>query len=315
MLLVVDIILPVFGIVILGFGAAKAGWFDDAATRGLSLFVFNFAIPIMLFRSIATTELPAVIEWGFVVSYYLGVFGLYTLNLLVARYLYGRRGDEAAIFGFGSGMSNTVLLGLSVILQAYGDRAALPALMIIAINAPLIFPVVTVSIETARGSGAGLRAVVRASIIGLVRNPIILGLAGGIAFNLLAIPIPGPVDGVAQLLSGAALPCALFAMGASLSQFRLAGQIPQAMATVFLKLVAHPLIVFCLTRYVFGLDALWVGVATLMAAMPTGINVYLFAQRYQICIGSAATTILASTGFSMVTISIVLYTLDALGIR
>ncbi|MEQ9812498.1 MAG: AEC family transporter [Azospirillaceae bacterium] len=315
MLLVADIILPVFGIVILGFAAAKAGWFDDAATRGLSLFVFNFALPIMLFRSIATTELPATIEWGFMVSYYAGVFGLYTLNVIVARLVYGRRGDEAAIFGFGSGMSNTVLLGLPLILQAFGERATLPALMIIAVNALFIFPVVTVTIETARGSGAGLYAVVRASAIGLVRNPIILGLAAGIVFNLLTLPIPEPIDGVALLLSGAGLPCALFAMGASLSQFRLAGQIPQAMATVFLKLVAHPLIVFCLTRYVFGLDALWVGVATLMAAMPTGVNVYLFAQRYQICIGSAATTILASTGLSMVTISAVLYALDAMGIR
>ena len=43
---------------LLGYGAAKAGVFDEAATRGLSLFVFNFAIPIMLVRTLGRVALP-----------------------------------------------------------------------------------------------------------------------------------------------------------------------------------------------------------------------------------------------------------------
>ena len=46
--IIIDIILPVFGVVAIGFAAAKLGLFDRSATRGLSLFVFNFAIPLLL---------------------------------------------------------------------------------------------------------------------------------------------------------------------------------------------------------------------------------------------------------------------------
>src|SRR6056297_2372185 len=59
----VDILLPVFGIVALGFAAARLGWFDDAAREGLSHFVFTFAIPVLLFRTLAGTQLPHTLPW------------------------------------------------------------------------------------------------------------------------------------------------------------------------------------------------------------------------------------------------------------
>ena len=56
--ILLDIIVPVFGIVALGYGVARLGLFPNEATKGLSRFVFDYAIPAMLFRTMATTELP-----------------------------------------------------------------------------------------------------------------------------------------------------------------------------------------------------------------------------------------------------------------
>ena len=56
--IIVDIIVPVFGIVGIGYVAARVGLFSAEATRGLSAFVFNFAIPALLFRTMVTTKLP-----------------------------------------------------------------------------------------------------------------------------------------------------------------------------------------------------------------------------------------------------------------
>jgi predicted permease len=74
---VLDIVAPIFGLVLLGYGAAKAGTFDEAATRGLSLFVFNFAIPIMLVRTLGRVALPPEPDWALLVAYFAGAFAVY----------------------------------------------------------------------------------------------------------------------------------------------------------------------------------------------------------------------------------------------
>lgn len=304
--IIIDIILPVFGVVAIGFAAAKLGLFDRSATRGLSLFVFNFAIPLLLFRSLANTPLPSDIEWGFLISYYAGAFIVFGLNMVVAGQGFGRRLDEQGIFGLSAAFSNTVLLGIPLVLTTFGDEASLPLFLIIAVHGLVMFPTVTLIIEGSRGRGVGWLAILRATLLGLFRNPIIWGLLAGVSFNQLGWTISGAADEITALLARAALPCALFAMGASLAGFRVAGHINQAMVAVTLKLAIHPLAVWLLATFVFALDPMWAGVAILLAAMPAGINVYLFAQRYGICIGSSATTVLIGSVLSVFTVAVVL---------
>ena len=105
---------------------------------------------------------------------------------------------------------------------------------------------------------------------------------------------------------------ALATMGASLAGFRLSGAVADAGLSVVLKLIAHPLLVWLLATYVFDLKPLWRDVATVMAALPVGINVYLLADRYQAGVGSGVTAILVSTALSVASIAVVL---TFLGVR
>ena len=79
--IVLDIVMPVLGLVLLGFGAARFRMFDADAIRGLSLFVFNFAVPVLMFRTIATIELPPSINWGFLLSYYLAAAAIFLIGM------------------------------------------------------------------------------------------------------------------------------------------------------------------------------------------------------------------------------------------
>ena len=72
MSVIVEIIAPIFGIVLVGWLAARLRALDEAATRGLSLFAFNFAIPVLLLRTVAQTEMPPQPEWRFVFAYFSG---------------------------------------------------------------------------------------------------------------------------------------------------------------------------------------------------------------------------------------------------
>ena len=102
------------------------------------------------------------------------------------------------------------------------------------------------------------------------------------------------------------MPCALFSVGASLRAYRLKGALPPAALMVALKLVAHPLIVWALVSFVFAVPPLWAKVAVLLAALPVGVNVYLFAVRYDAGQAESASAILLSSVLSVATLPLVL---------
>ena len=85
--IIFDIILPVFGIVLIGYVAARSGAFPESAGKGLAFFVFNFAIPPLLFRSMAVQTLPDPIEWSFLASYFGGSLIVCTIGGLLTKAL------------------------------------------------------------------------------------------------------------------------------------------------------------------------------------------------------------------------------------
>jgi hypothetical protein len=88
MQVIVDIVLPLFGVLAMGYAAARLGAFDEAANRGLALFVFMFAMPMLLFRALASATLPQQIPWGFMLSYYGGAFVVFAVAMLAGRLLF-----------------------------------------------------------------------------------------------------------------------------------------------------------------------------------------------------------------------------------
>ncbi len=104
-----------------------------------------------------------------------------------------------------------------------------------------------------------------------------------------------------------ALPCALFAMGGTLTRYHLAGHLKEASLITALRLFVHPILVWLLATHVFGVEPPWVAIAVVIAAMPTGINVYLFAQRYDAGTAIASSAVVLSTTLSFVTLSALLW--------
>ncbi|MFT3760263.1 AEC family transporter [Thauera sp.] len=307
--IIFGIILPVFGTLGLGYVAARCGVFDEAANRGLSLFVFNFALPLMLFRAIAQAELPAAMPWGYLLSYYIGAFAVFGLAMLAGRLLFGRRLDEQAVLGLGAGFSNTGMLGIPLVMTAYGPSAALPLFVMIACHSLLMLPPTTALIEAARGGQQSAAATLLKLGKSVLATPIIWGLSCGLAFALSGVPLPGPLDSVAGGLGAAATPCALFALGASLTRYSLGGNLREPLVLVALKTVGLPLLVWLLATQVFEVPPLWVATGVLLAALPAGITPYLFAQRYNVCQSSVASAVFLSTLLSVVTLTALLFLL------
>ncbi len=307
--IILTIILPVFGTLGLGFVAARMGVFDEAANRGLSVFVFNFALPLMLFRAIAQSELPDTLPWGFLLSYYLGAFAVFALAMLAGRVLFSRNLAEQGVLGLGVSYSNTGMLGIPLVITAFGPSAALPLFVMISCHSLLMLPPTTALIEAAVGSRKSTWALLLDLTMSIAATPIIWGLSAGLVVALTGLSIPGPVDAVAMSLGAAATPCALFALGASLTRYRLGDNLREPALLVALKTVVHPLLVWLLADHVFNLPPLWTATAVTLAALPAGITPYLFAQRYNVCQPTIASTVFLSTALSVLTLSILLFML------
>jgi hypothetical protein len=303
-------IAPVFGILLLGFLAVKLRWLEESGVKGLVFFVFNIALPLLLFRSLATTRLPDDIQWSFIFSFYGGSFTCFGIGVALGRWTFGRTLDHQAIFGMSAGFSNTVLLGIPIILTAYGPEATLPIFLLIAFHGPTLMPLTTALIQISRGSEVSAGEQARLVALELLRNPIIMGLLAGLVANLSGFVLPVGLDRSVELMGSSAVPCALFAMGASLAAYPLFGDVAPAVLLAAVKLLLHPILVWILAVPVFGLEGIWVPVAVTMAAMPSGVNAYLFGARYNAAPGVAARTILLSTLFSLATISVALLLLQ-----
>ena len=304
--IVVDIILPVFGILIFAYAVARVGLFGVAATAALSKFVFDFALPAMLFRTLSATAMPEHFAWGLIFSYYGGVVAVFALAMAVGRAVFGHRLDGQGVLGMTAGYANLVLIGIPLVLTALGEQGAVPLFLIVGLNSLVLYSTATIVIETGRGSGEGLARLPINVGRGLVTNPIVMSMVLGFGCGLLGWRLPGPIDTLFKTFGTAAAPCALFAMGATLAQYRIAGNIAESLTLVALKLVVHPLIVLVLATYVFELEPLYRLVAVVLAGMPSGVNSFLFASRYDTGVATATTSIFLSTGLSMVTLTVIL---------
>jgi predicted permease len=311
---IVNSVVPLFAVIFLGYFAGRARFLGEAGVRGLGAFVFNFAIPPYVFRLMAGTELDRVTEWGFVGGYFLAQALVFAGAAGIGRTVFGMRTAEMTIQAFGSAFSNGVMLALPLLLWLYGDAGGVPALLIITLDV-IVFSSVTMLLELARHGGSpGSWRILGRVARSVAVNPIIVATALGILYSLSGLTLPQVVDQTLSFLGQAAAPSALFALGASLSLRQIAGSLGPAAAMIAAKLFVHPLLAWVAFAYLLELDPLWVNAGVIFAACPVGLNVYVFAQHYEVAIETASSAILISTGLALLTITALLALLPPIGV-
>jgi len=299
---VFNAILPVFGILVIGYLAARFGFMEESAVDGLAKFVFNFAVPVLLFRKIAQAGLPAAMPWELPVAYYGGVVAIFLFAAALGVGLFRRGGSEAVSYGAAACFGNAVLMGIPIVLASYGDRASLPLFIIIGIHTLVLVPIMSLGYALAGGKGRGLGSALGDIAGDLVRNPILIGLLAGIMYGRYGPPLPTVMDETTRLLGEASMPAALFSVGGTLARYSIAGQVPHALGLSVIKLILLPLAVWTLADWLLGLPLLWTQVAVVLAAMPSGVTAFLFASRYGAAKNTVTTTIILSTFLGLVTV-------------
>ena len=303
MFTVLSVIGPVFALVALGYVSVRLKLYPEAGVGGLIGFVNNFATPCLLFQAMLRVDFGTTFNPKYLFSFYIGAFICFAISFAIARYLFKRRAGESVAVGFSAYFTNTVLLGLPIIQRAYGDDALPLLFAIVGFHAPLLMSFGVIVMEFSRRDGEPLGKAVSQSLIRVFRNPLLIGISLGILMNLSGVSIPTIIDDATKMMATAVLPAALFGLGGALVQYKLRESWGQALISSLLKLVIHPLIALIFTHYIFDLNLDLVRVAVLTAAMPSGLNVYIFATVYNRSTDVAANTVLQSTVFGVISIS------------
>ena len=316
MLAIIEIVAPVFGIMGLGFMAARWHYLSDGAGRFIAEFAFRVAMPALLFRAmLAIGPIPGS-PWRLIATYLASLAVMWIGMALLTSVWLRRPAIDAPAIAMGACFGNTVMLGIPLALTTFGPEAATPIALLVSIDTPLLWIIATLHMEAARrgtaGSTTSLARALGGVLLDLLRNPIVLPLIAGSLWRLTGIGIPKVLDRLLELTGGAAVPAALFALGMSLAAYEIKGQVRTLATIVVMKMVAFPAIVYMLATYVFELPPLWLAIALLFAAMPVGANAFLFASRYERAIHSVSASIAVSTAIAVVTTAIVLYVLRAM---
>ncbi len=314
MLEILLIIVPVFLILGAGYLTVRLGYISSDIADSLNAYTVKLAVPVLLFRAMYQLDFAQAFYWPMLVSFYLGAVTSFFIGIYIAYKFWKMRPGESVAVGFCALFSNTVILGIPIMERAFGSAALTPVFGIISLHAPCLYALGMISMELARRDGRPLLEALKAAAISILSNALMIGIIIGVTLNFLEVKLPEPVMATVNMIAQTAIPVALIGIGAALTRYSLKAELSKSFVISCLSLLIHPLIAFIMSYYIFGLDDQYVRAAVIIAAMPPGINIYIFATMYDRAVALSASTFLIATPLSIATIAIWLSVIKFVGI-
>ena len=306
MIEILALVAPFFGLIFLGFFSGRLAKLPEAGLAWLNFFIVYLALPALFFDLLSATPLDQLEGWSFIVVTTLCAYVIYMFAVVVA--VVWRKTDlaEAAMQGVAGSYSNIGYMGPGLTLSVLGTPAAVPTALIFCFDNALQFiltPILMAMSGTAREKPWQIALLIVRKI---VLHPFILASALGIAAAAIQLQTPAPLQRIIDFLSGAAAPCALFAMGVTIA-LRPITRIPVEVPwLLFVKLALHPLLIWVLLSWVGDYDPVWVYTAILMASLPPALNVFVMARQYGVWIERASSMVLIGTLVSIPSLTVMI---------
>ena len=302
-----SLVLPFFGLILLGYLAARWKKLDEAALGWLNIFIIYIALPALFFKIIGRTPLEELARFDFILTSLAATYTIFAIVFLLGRYGTRSTTGEATVQGLAGAYGNIGYLGPGIALAAFGEAAALPLALIFAFENMLHFSVAPAFMAFDGKDKRPPLILARDVVVKIATHPFIIATAAGFVAAGTGFTPPMVLQTMIDNLAQAAAPCALFAMGVTLA-LRPLKRVPAEMPYIVLaKLVALPVLMYLYLSLSGNYPPIWVGTALLLAALPTATNVFVIAQQYQTWQERASASVLVTTVISVVTVSGLLY--------
>lgn len=297
--------MPVFLVMMAGYFFKRIGWLSESFAAELNTFVFKIALPVSLFSQLYDVDFFTIWDTQYVLYCIIATLLSIAIAFAVARFSADE--EDRPEFIQASYRSSSSLLGMAYIELLYGE-ASVGALMMLG-SVPLynICAVIILS------NKAGSKINIRKTLIGVVTNPIILGIAFGFAWSLLRLGMPQMFSTTISYIGRLASPLGLLSMGAALHFGEMFGKLRPSLIASFLKLIGLPAL-FIPFAILLGFTGEKLVAVLIMLASASTVAGYIMARNMGHKGIVASSVVMITTLFSFVTLTAWLYILRSMAL-
>ncbi|MEV6287865.1 AEC family transporter [Kribbella sp. NPDC051770] len=290
-------------VAVLGYVVGRAGVLRSEDEQVLSRLAFFVATPALMFATVARADLNAIFSPVLLTSLSC-VLVVVVLSVTVTALVRHRDRAQATIGALAASYVNAGNLGIPVAVYVLGDGALVAPIVLfqLLVMAPVAFAVLD-----GYRQGSGRRVSLRTVLTRPLRNPLTVASLLGLLVAAVGFDPPTLLMRPVELVGAAGVPVALIAYGLSLSgrtSTRI-GPAPDVALAVSLKIVLQPVIAYAVGRWVLGLEGHALLAPTLLAALPTAQNVYVYAVHYRTGQQLARSTVMLTTLLAIPTMTLI----------
>src|ERR1700760_4866221 len=310
MLDVLNLALPYFSLIFIGFACAKARPIPEAGLAWMNFFLLYVSLPALLFGIMSKTPFEQLNNPPFLIATTLGTTCAFVLAMFAGRIIGRLSLREATLAGLAGAYGNIGYMGPGLALAVLGPKAAAPTALIFCCDSIFLFSIVPLLIELTDSDHPSLLHALRVVLRQIALNPLIMSTCAGALAAAVHFQPPVALDHTLLFLQNAAAPSALFALGVTVA-LRPFERVPwEVPGVIAVKLVIHPLLSFALMLLFGPFAQPWAATAVLMASLPPALNVFVIARQNDSWIEPASVAVLIGTFASVVTLTTVMWLLQ-----
>lgn len=308
--LTVNIVVPVFLIVFIGFFLKLKNIINENFNLVASKIVFNVTLPALIFKEVVLTHYSGIFNAYQIVVVCCGLVASFVLTWLISM-LFCHNGKDQGAFIQGGFRSNFAIIGFALLANAYGTAALANAAILLAFIMPLfnLLSVIALIVPMHQEQALDLKKTFRQ----LLTNPLIIAAMLAIPFSYVKIQFHPIIGKTVDTLAGLTLPLALLSIGGSLRFSSVRADLKLSLLASTIKIVLIPLLfVYLFVR--LGFKGVELTTMYFLFGGPTAIVSYIMAEALGSNSQLAGNIILISTLGSVITLSLGVFILKSAGL-
>lgn len=303
--------IPVFLVMVLGYILKNINFLDESFVKTLNSFNYKVTLPILLYKDIAESDFLSAWDTGYVFfCFFVTLFSIICTWIITAK-LY-RQKELIGEFVQASYRSSAAVLGIAFIQNIYGNAGMAPLMIIGTVPLYNIAAVIILSFTGPNACGFNKKAMKKA-ILGILTNPIILGILAGVLTSAAGISFPFMISKTLNNIAVLATPLALIGLGAGFEGKKAIAKIKPTLICSFTKLLLWPLL-FLPLAVAFGFSKEKLVAILIMLGSPTTVSCYIMAKNLNHEGVLTSSVVVTTTFLSSVTLTFFLYLLKTLGL-
>ena len=316
----VNAVLPLIICMAAGYLFRRTKLVDEGFCRKCNTFCFKTFLPLMIFMNVYNSDLESAVQPGaflFAAAAVLVIFA--AAFLLIPRIVKKGSVDSAgspvsaasrqAVLIQCIFRSNFVIFGYQVVANVYGAGQAAVASVMAAIVVPLYNVLAVITLEYFTNSKNGLRPV----ILGIIKNPLIIGAVAALLFKLSGLTLPAPLYTGLSDMAGMATLLALVVLGGTFHFDALRRNAGALAIGTLGKIVVAPLVMVPIAAAFGFRDANLLSLVIVFAS-PAAVNSYTMAAAYSHDPELAGQLVVVTSVLSMVSVFGWIFLLRTLGL-